>query len=145
MKRKTRIMCKRIFSVALLAMIALLVMSMCFGVPALANAESADATIPIDLLGIAQQYAVLPVTVVCLGVGWILKNAFPNFNNNFIPLALFPVGIVGVLWINGFAWTPDTFFAGFCSAGLAVYIHSGGKHLLNFIHAKQEETKPPEQ
>lgn len=136
---------RKLFSVLLLAVIALLFGCIGFGLPAWASAEGASALpAAFDPLAIVQEYAVIPVTVVCLAVGWVLKNAFPGFNNNYIPLILLPVGIVGVLWINGWAFTPATVFAGFCSAALAVYIHSGGKHLWEAWQAKKEETKPPE-
>lgn len=137
---------KKLFAVSLLAVIALLFGCIGFGLPALASAEALNV-LPenLNLLAIVDQYAVIPVTVFCLGVGWMLKNALPKFDNNYIPLALFPVAVVGVLWTRSWAFTPDTFFAGFCSAALAVYIHSGGKHALEALMTKKEETKPPEQ
>lgn len=140
MKKTTR----KIFSVFLQAVIAALCLVLVVWLPGWAAAEAA-ATIPeaSNLLAIIEQYAVIPVTAVCLGVGWVLKNAFEKFNNKYIPLALFPVAVVGVLWMRGWAFTPDTFFAGFCSAALAVYIHSGGKHAWEAL--KQEKTEPPEQ
>ena len=141
MKKITR----KVFSVFLLTMFAVLFGCIFFVLPAWASAESI-AALPaaFDPLAIVQEYAVIPVTVVCLAVGWVLKNAFPGFDNNYIPLVLLPVGIVGVLWINGWAFTPETAFAGFCSAALAVYIHSGSKHLWEAWQTKKEESKPPE-
>lgn len=109
-------------------------------VPFLASAEGLTPTAGIDLLGIVQQYAVIPVTVFCLAVGWILKHAFEEFNNKYIPLILVPAGIIAVLWTNSWSVTPETVFAGFCSAVFAVYLHSTGKHLF-----ADKETKPPEQ
>ena len=82
-----------------------------------------------DVLAIVQQYAVIPVAVVCLLLGAFLKNNLPEFPNRFIPLALTVVAMVGVLWVNGWAFTPENFLAGICSAALAVYIHQNGKHL----------------
>lgn len=108
-----------------------------------ANAEAA-AELPIsdDLLALIQEYAVMPVTVVCLIVGMILKNAFTTFNNKLIPIVLIPVGIVAVLWMNGWYITPDTVFAGVCSAVASIGLHSGGK---NTIEALKTALKPPEQ
>lgn len=139
MKKTTR----KIFAATILTVIAVLFGCIGFCLPAWANAESVTA-LPeaVNLMAIIEQYAVIPVTAVCLGVGWVLKNAFEKFNNKYIPLALFPVAVVGVLWMRGWAFTPDTFFAGFCSAALAVYIHSGGKHAWEAL--KQEKTEPPE-
>lgn len=138
MKKNTQ----KIFALALLAVIVVLFGCIAFCLPVWAKAEAVTALPAIDLLGIVEQYAVLPVAVVCLALGWMLKNAFPQFNNNFIPLTLLPVAIVCVLWMNNWNLTPDTAFAGFCSAALAVYIHSGGKHVMEAL--KKEEAKPPE-
>ena len=139
MKKTTR----KVFSVFLLAVIAALCVVLVVWLPGWAAAEDA-ASIPeaFNLMAIIEQYAVIPVTAVCLGVGWVLKNAFERFNNKYIPLALFPVAVVCVLWMRSWVFTPDTLFAGFCSAALAVYIHSGGKPALEAL--KKEETKPPE-
>ena len=84
----------------------------------------------MDIIGIIQQYAVIPVAAVCFLVGLLLKNVWENFPNRFIPLVLLPVALVGVLWLNGWAITPENIMAGICSAALAVYAHSTGKHLI---------------
>lgn len=96
----------------------------------------------INIMEIVQQYAVIPVAVVCLLIGAFLKTNLPEFPNRFIPLALTAVALVGVLWVNGWAFTPQNVLAGFCSAALAVYIHQNGKHLLT-SHGAAEVTKPP--
>ena len=83
----------------------------------------------IDVLAIIQQYAVIPVAVVCLLLGAYLKNKIPEFPNRFIPLALTAVALVCVLWMNDWAFTPENVLAGIFSAALAVYIHQNGKHL----------------
>lgn len=108
-----------------------------------ANAEAAaDLPISGDLLALIQEYAVMPVTVFCLIVGVILKNAFANFNNKLIPVVLIPVGIVAILWMNGWNITPDTVFAGVCSAVASIGLHSGGK---NTIEALKTTLKSPEE
>lgn len=90
-----------------------------------------------NVLEYIQQYAVIPVAVVCFMAGWLLKNVFDAFNSKYIPIVLLPIGIVGVLWMNGWNFTPQNVFAGICSAALAVYAHSAGKHVI-------EALKPPE-
>ena len=83
-----------------------------------------------DILAIMQEYAVLPLAGVCYLVGWLLKNSWAQFPNKFIPLAMLPVGLVGVLWLNSWALTPHNIMSGICSAALAVYLHQNGKQLL---------------
>lgn len=90
----------------------------------------------LDIMSIIQQYAVIPVTIACLLLGYLLKHAWEAFPNKYIPLALLPVALVGVLWVNSWAVTPANVMAGICSAALAVYIHQNGKHLI--------ATKPPD-
>lgn len=81
-----------------------------------------------DLMGIVQQYAVLPVATLCYLFGALLKR-LEWVSDKYIPLAVLPLGIVGVLWSNAWAVTPDTLLAGACSAAMAVYAHQIGKQL----------------
>lgn len=97
----------------------------------------------INIMEIIQQYAVIPVAVVCLLIGAFLKASLPEFPNKFIPLALTAVALVGVLWMNGWAFTPQNILAGICSAALAVYIHQNGKHLLTSHGSSEDVMKPP--
>lgn len=90
----------------------------------------------MDIMAIIQDYALVPVAVACFLVGWLLKNVWESFPNKFIPLVLLPLAIVGVLWLNAWAVTPETIMAGISSAALAVYAHQTGKNLA--------EVKPPD-
>lgn len=91
----------------------------------------------MDIMEIINQYAIIPVAVACFLAGWLLKNVWADFNNKFIPLVLLPIGIVGTLWLNEWAITPENIMAGISSAALAVYAHNTGKHLA--------ELKPPDE
>ena len=84
----------------------------------------------MDIMAIIQDYALVPVTGVCFIVGWLLKNIWAAFPNKYIPLVLLPVAVVGVLWLNAWAVTPENIMAGVCSAALAVFLHQNGKHLI---------------
>jgi len=85
----------------------------------------------IDIMSIVEQYAVIPVAAVCWMVGWLLKHVWEGFPNRFIPVAIMPIGIVSVLWINAWAVTPETILGGVCSAAAAVWLHQMGKQLGN--------------
>jgi hypothetical protein len=135
MKKTTQ----KTIGVFLLAVIAVLFIMSTAWLPVLAFAETAEQLpFSTDLLDVVQQYAVMPVVVFCCIIGAVLKNAFAGFNNKLIPVALIPVGVVCVLWINGWKFTPDTVFAGVCSAVASVGLHATVKHL-------GEAFKPPEQ
>lgn len=83
----------------------------------------------IDIMSIVEQYAIIPVSAVCWLVGWMLKHVWEGFPDRFVPVAILPIGIVSVLWINAWAVTPDTILGGICSAAAAVYLHQIGKQL----------------
>lgn len=85
----------------------------------------------IDIMSIVEQYAVIPVAAVCWMVGWLMKHVWEGFPNRFIPVAIVPIGIVSVLWLNAWAVTPETILGGVCSAAAAVWLHQVGKHLGN--------------
>ena len=97
----------------------------------------------INIMDIIQQYAVIPVALVCLLIGTFLKNNLQEFPNRFIPLALTGVSLVGVLWVNNWAFTPQNVFAGICSAALAVYLHQNVKNLFVYKSSTEDVVKPP--
>ena len=94
----------------------------------------------LDIMAIIEQYAVIPVAAVCWMLGWLLKNAWESFPNRFIPVVLLPVAIVGVLWLNGWAVTPENILAGVCSAAVAVYLHQTVKHIAEKVPPDADES-----
>ncbi len=130
---------KKGFSILLLAVIVGMALALGVFLPTAAGAEAVEVLpVSADLMEVMQEYAVMPVVVFCCIIGAVLKNAFETFNNKLIPVVLIPVGVVCVLWMNNWQLSPDTVFAGACSAMLSVGLHSTGKHVL-------EAFKPPEQ
>ena len=83
----------------------------------------------LDIMTFVEQYALIPVAAVCWMMGWLLKHVWENFPNRFIPLVLLPIAIVGVLWLNSWAVTPENVLAGICSAAVAVYAHQAVKQI----------------
>jgi hypothetical protein len=83
---------------------------------------------------VLNDYVVVLVLVVCLCVGFIIKQIVNNkVLNRFIPLIVGVLGIVVNLWIGGWALTPEAVAGGLVS-GLA----STGMYemLRNFIEKK---------
>lgn len=104
----------------------------------------------IDIMSIVEQYAIIPVTAVCWMVGWLLKHVWEGFPNRFIPVAILPIGIVSVLWLNAWAVTPETILGGVCSAAAAVWLHQMGKQFSNDetidnVPAEEEEATEDEE
>lgn len=81
-----------------------------------------------DVISLLQEYAVIPVALLCWLIGYALKNYVPKLPSNYIPLILGVVGILCVLWIN-WAFSFDLLLAGVCSAALAVWAHQVGKQI----------------
>lgn len=94
----------------------------------------------LDIMQIIEQYALIPVAAVCWMLGWLLKHVWTAFPDRFIPLALLPIGMVGVLWLNGWALTPENILAGICSAAVAVYAHQAGKQIAEKEPPDADET-----
>ena len=82
-------------------------------------------------MAIIQQYAVLPVAVLCLGLGWLLKHTCESFPDKFIPAALLVPALVLTLWVNNWAVSFENLMSAACSAAMAVYLHQNGKQLLS--------------
>ena len=76
-----------------------------------------------DFGAMIQEYSVLPVALLCFIVGYAIKHFVKVIPNNFIPLILGVLGIVCVVWLEGWVFTFDTVLGGVCSAGLAVLVH----------------------
>ena len=83
----------------------------------------------LDIMTFVEQYALIPVAAVCWLMGWLLKHVWADFPNRFIPVVLLPIAIVGVLWLNAWAVTPENVLAGICSAAVAVYAHQAVKQI----------------
>lgn len=70
-----------------------------------------------------KDYIIIPIILVCLIVGYILKNLVKTDKiNKFIPLIMAVLGVVLSLWINEWQFTMDVMLGGLVS-GLA---SSGG-------------------
>lgn len=81
-----------------------------------------------DVIALLQEYAVVPVSLMCWIVGYALKHYVTKLPNNYIPLILGVLGIGAVLWIN-WAISFEIVLSGLCSAALAVWAHQVGKQM----------------
>jgi hypothetical protein len=81
-------------------------------------------------------FIVVIVLGICLGIGYVIKNLIPSDKiNRFIPLIMAILGVGLNVWLNGFVFTPEILLGGITS-GLA----STGLHQLfkQFIEKKGE-------
>ena len=85
----------------------------------------------LDIMTFIQQYATLPVAVICVGVGLLLKYTFEKFPDRWIPITLLVPSVILTLWMNNWVMTFDIMLSAACSAALAVYIHQNWKQLFS--------------
>lgn len=67
---------------------------------------------------ILQDYIVIIVVGICLGVGYIIKHSLDVIPNKYIPLIMGILGVILNVWLNGGAFTPEILLGGLAS-GLA--------------------------
>lgn len=64
-------------------------------------------------------YVVIVVVLICMAIGYILKELVPSEKlNKFIPLILGGIGVVLNVWYNEWVFTPEILLGGLAS-GLA--------------------------
>lgn len=83
------------------------------------------------------EYSVSIIVLICLCIGYIIKNLIPTDKiNKYIPLIMGVIGLVLNIWINDFRLTPTILlgglFSGLASTGLYEafrnLIEKGGKN-----------------
>ena len=89
------------------------------------------------LLDFLNDYIVLIVAGICLGVGFLIKYTVPGEKiNRFIPLIVVVLGIFVNMWVNNFTFSPEILLGGIVS-GL---VSTGGYELVKqFIKLKGEQ------
>ena len=67
---------------------------------------------------ILQEFIVLIVMAICLGIGYIIKHSLDFIPNKYIPLIMGVLGVILNVWLNGGTFTPEILLGGLAS-GLA--------------------------
>lgn len=67
---------------------------------------------------ILQEFIVLIVLGICLGLGYVIKHSLDFIPNKYIPLIMAILGVVLNVWLNCGAFTPEILLGGLAS-GLA--------------------------
>ena len=82
-------------------------------------------------------YAIPSVVGICLCVGYVLKSAFPKFNNDFIPLTMLILGTIINIWIMK-GVTPEVLLAGMFSGIASCGLHQNFKVLVKNLSKDDE-------
>lgn len=84
-----------------------------------------------NLITFLNESIVLLVLIMCLCIGFIIKNIIPNDKiNRFIPLIVAVLGVFINVWYNGFDFTPETVLGGLVSGLASTGLHQVFKQFL---------------
>lgn len=81
--------------------------------------------------GFLGDYAVLVVVLICLCVGYVLRNIIPTDKvNKFIPLIMAVLGLFLNIWMNSWVVTPEVVLGGLVSGLASTGLHQVFKKLI---------------
>lgn len=81
--------------------------------------------------GFLGDYVVLVVVLICLCVGYVLRNIIPtNKVNKFIPLIMAVLGLFLNIWMNSWVVTPEIVLGGLVSGLASTGLHQVFKKLI---------------
>ena len=83
-------------------------------------------------MDIIDTYIVPVVLIICLCVGYVLKNLVPTEKvNRYIPLVVATLGVVISVWNAGFVFTPTTVVTGLVSGLASTGMHQAFKSFMD--------------
>lgn len=83
---------------------------------------------------IIKNYIIIPIILVCLIVGYILKNIVSTDKiNKFIPLIMAVLGVLLSLWLNDWQFTVDVMLGGLVSGLASSGTYDGYKGLKEYF------------
>lgn len=89
----------------------------------------------MDILSMFQDYIVIVVLLICLCVGYVIKNIIPTDKvNKFIPLIMALLGVILNVWLNEFAFTPEILLGGLASGLASTGAYEGYKNIKNILN-----------
>ncbi len=83
-----------------------------------------------NMIGILNGYFNIVVVIICACIGYVLKNAFPKFDNRFIPLASAVLGIALTAWGN-WGFSLEILATGLVSGLAATGLYEAVKNMIN--------------
>ena len=84
----------------------------------------------MEFLELFKDYIVLIVVLICICVGYIIKNIIPTDKiNKFIPLIMAVLGLVINLWVAGWHLTPEVLLGGLASGLASTGVYEAIKNL----------------
>lgn len=87
-------------------------------------------------------YVVIVVVLICMAIGYILKELVPSKKlNNFIPLILGSIGVVLNVWYNEWTFTPEILLGGLASGLASTGTYEASTGIYGFVKNMIENYK----
>lgn len=81
---------------------------------------------------VLEKYVVVAIVLICLCIGYILKNIVPTDKiNKYIPLIMGVLGVVLNLWMCGWSFTPEVLLEGLASGLASTGLHQAFTKFIN--------------
>lgn len=81
--------------------------------------------------GFLGDYVVIAVVLICLCVGYVIRNIIPTDKvNKFIPLIMAVLGLFLNIWMNSWSVTPEVVLGGLASGLASTGLHQMFKKLI---------------
>ena len=81
--------------------------------------------------GFLSDYVVLIVVLICLCIGYVIRNIIPGEKiNKFIPLIMAVLGLFLNIWLNSWTVTPEIVLGGLASGLASTGFHQLFKKLI---------------
>lgn len=94
----------------------------------------------MNFLEMLQEYFVIVVILICLCIGYILKNVITTDKiNKFIPLIMAVIGVVLNVWLNEWSFTLDILLGGLASGLASSGAYDGYKGIKAFFGSVIEQ------
>lgn len=93
----------------------------------------------MDIMNMFSEYLIPVVVVICLIVGFVLKNYVKVLPNNYIPIIVTVLGAVIAIWVN-MGITPDILAAGLASGLASTGLHQVLTRTLEKLGGSTEST-----
>ena len=93
----------------------------------------------MNFFEIIKDYFVITIVLICLIVGYILKNIVTTDKiNKFIPLIMALLGVLLNLWINDWSFTIEILLGGLASGLASSGAYDGYKGIKNYFTIKMD-------
>lgn len=85
----------------------------------------------MEILEMFKQFIVIIVVLICLCVGYVLKNIVKTDKiNDYIPLIMAVLGVVLNLWLNAWTFTPQILLGGLVSGLASTGLYEAFKNMI---------------